>query len=553
MPDLDHLRIDGTTYDLKDSTAREKDAVQDNELNSLKSAIDDLNDAVFDITSEESLVDIPLAFNTYGWYTDQRYYDTQDGQKAEVSVSAGEKYDCIGFSTWSFAPYVVVDSSNNILYAAQTSGSSTKTKAEGTVTIPADGVKLVFSAAIGDTIWQNGCSCKKHVTVVTKTDNIAAVDAKADANAAAIAEIQSDMTITVNNQENLAIEWTDGKAYLSNGNEIVDSGYSYVLLNVVPGDRYEFTYYSQWTVTYVIFDSSMEKLSAGSTSSSATWTMYEADVTMPAGAAKLALTITSYRPSTQVTNTYVHHYFSETYTLDEYVLGELQKQNILYGKKWFATGDSFTHGSLTDPDENPIFQDGPYMGKRKTYPYFIGLRNSMTVINDGLSGSTMAAIKSGDSYSTIPFSDASRYQNIPADADYVTMWFGINDANHCALGTIDDATNATYYGAWNVVLDWILTNRPNAKVGIIITNLSTATFREATREICHKWGIPYLDMMGDYQTPPIIGGRETNLDMSDTAASLRTNHFRISSSNDHPTVNAHRYESTFIEAFLRRL
>lgn len=39
MPDLDHLRIDGTTYDLKDSTAREKDAVQDNELNSLKSAL----------------------------------------------------------------------------------------------------------------------------------------------------------------------------------------------------------------------------------------------------------------------------------------------------------------------------------------------------------------------------------------------------------------------------------------------------------------------------------------------------------------------------------
>lgn len=42
MPDLDHLRIDGTTYDLKDSTAREKDAVQDNELDSLKSAIDEI-------------------------------------------------------------------------------------------------------------------------------------------------------------------------------------------------------------------------------------------------------------------------------------------------------------------------------------------------------------------------------------------------------------------------------------------------------------------------------------------------------------------------------
>lgn len=40
MPDLDQIRIDGTTYDLKDSTAREKNAVQDNELYSLKSAFD---------------------------------------------------------------------------------------------------------------------------------------------------------------------------------------------------------------------------------------------------------------------------------------------------------------------------------------------------------------------------------------------------------------------------------------------------------------------------------------------------------------------------------
>ena len=519
----------------------------------LKSAIDDLNDAVFDITSEESLEDITLSFNSYGWYTDQRYYDTQDGQKAEVNVSAGEKYDCVGFSTWSFAPYVVVDGSDNILYAAQTSGSSTKTKAEGTVTIPSGGVKLVFSAATGDTIWQNGCSCKKHVTIVTKEDKVADVTAIAEANAAEISTIKSSVVITQNCQENLELNWIDGKGYLSNGNPIVDSGYSYVMLDVTAGDRYEFVYYSQWTVTYVIFGDNSTLISAGSTSGSATWTQYSADITMPDGAKNLALTITSYRPSVQVTNSYVHHYYSQEVTLKDYVESELAKSNILYGKKWFATGDSFTHGSLVDPDEDPFFEDGTYMGQRKTYPYFIGLRNNMTVINDGLSGSTMAEVKSGDSYQTTPFCDTSRYQSIPADADYVTLWFGINDANHCNLGTITDTTGATYYGAWNVVLDWILTNRPNAKVGIIITNLSTATFREATREICHKWGIPYLDMMGDYQTPPIIGGRETDLDMSSAAADLRTNHWRIASNNDHPTVAAHRYESTFIEAFLRRL
>ena len=185
--------------------------------------------------------------------------------------------------------------------------------------------------------------------------------------------------------------------------------------------------------------------------------------------------------------------------------------------------------------------------------YFIGLRNNMTIINDGLSGSTMAEIKSGDSYETTPFCDVSRYQSIPEDTDYITLWFGINDANHCLLGTIDDSTGATFYGAWNVVLDWIIQNRPNAKIGIIITNLSTDTFREATREIAKKWGIPFLDMMGDYQVPVLIGGREDDLGLDSDVASARTAHWRIASDNMHPTVAAHRYESTFIEAFLRRL
>lgn len=537
--DISKIILGNDEYDLQDSVAR--------------SATNSLDEAVFDTDTEEELVPITLSFNSYGWWSSSRYYDTQDGKKAEVSVSAGEKYDIKAMSIWSYAPYVVLDASNNILASGAESGSGTYTTTEATITIPSGGVKLVFSAQATNTTWQNYDECKKHVTTIIKTSKIETLEDKTDENTGNIADLQDAISVSVSNQENLALNWIDGKGYLSNGNEIVDNGYSYVLLDVAPGDRYEFTYYSQWTVTYVIFDSNMSKISAGSTSDSATWTKYEADVTMPAGASKLALTITSYRPSEQVTNTYVHHYFSETYTLEEYVLGELQKQNILYGKKWFATGDSFTHGSITDPDENPIFQDGPYMGKRKTYPYFIGLRNNMTVINDGLSGSTIAQIKPGDSYETTPFSDTSRYQSIPEDVDYITLWFGINDANHCLLGTIDDETSATFYGAWNVVLDWILTNRPNAKVGIIITNLSTEAFREATREICHKWGIPYLDMMGDYQVPPTIGGRETDLGMCEEAVALRMNHFRISSNNDHPTVNCHRYWSTFIEAFLRGL
>ena len=503
------------------------------ELAQVKTDITEIDNVVYkDVPDHDELINIPLSFNSYGWWTDQRYYDTQDGKKAEVAVNEGEKYDVTGFSTWSFAPYVVIDDNDTILLAGTQSGSGTKVKREATITIPSGGVKLVFSASAADTAWQNACSCKKHNIIYRK---------------------ESAFVVEVDNQENVTLSWTDGKAYMSNGNALVDNGYSYDMVDVVPGDTYSFMYWSQWTVTYVLFDENDEMISHGEVSDSATWKSYETTIQIPSNGAKLALSITSYRPSDQVTKSYLYHAYKDKVDLQEYMLNVLTQSNVLYGKKWFATGDSFTHGSLVDPDENPIFQSGKYLGKRKTYPYFIGQRNNMTIINDGLSGSTMAEIKSGDSYETTPFCDASRYQSIPEDTDYITLWFGINDANHCNLGTISDSTGATFYGAWNMVLDWIITNRPSAKIGIIITSLSTNTFREATREIAKKWGIPYLDMMGDYQVPVLIGGRETALGLDSDVADARTAHWRIASDNNHPTVAAHRYESTFIEAFLRRL
>lgn len=234
--------------------------------------------------------------------------------------------------------------------------------------------------------------------------------------------------------------------------------------------------------------------------------------------------------------------------------------NILWGKKWFATGDSFTSGGSVEDDK--YFTDEPFMGKIKTYPLFIGRRNNMEVINDSISGSIMALDKSyladpeNVSVKTRnPFS-YTRYLAIPEDVDYITLWFGINDAGHTNLGTIDDTTNETFYGAWNVVMEWILTNRPWAHVGIIITNGSSASYREAEREIARKWGVPYLDMMGDDQVPVMTLGRENELGLCRKAYDLRRTTFGVGhspSGDSHPCWQAHEYESTFIEAFLRRL
>lgn len=236
------------------------------------------------------------------------------------------------------------------------------------------------------------------------------------------------------------------------------------------------------------------------------------------------------------------------------------QSNVLWGKKWFATGDSFTSGGSVEDDK--YFTDEPYQGKIKTYPLFIGRRNNMEVINDAISGSIMALDKSyiedPDNVSIkyrSPFS-LERYLTIPEDVDYITLWFGINDAGHTNLGTIDDTTNETFYGAWNVVLEWILTNRPWAHVGMIITNGASATYRNAERELARKWGIPYLDMMGSDQTPVMTLGRENELGLCKKAYDLRRTTFAVGHSptgDSHPCWQAHEYEATFIEAFLRRL
>lgn len=246
---------------------------------------------------------------------------------------------------------------------------------------------------------------------------------------------------------------------------------------------------------------------------------------------------------------------------------ELRKQltlaaqsNVLWGKKWFATGDSFTSGGSAEDDK--YFTDEPYMGKIKTYPLFIGRRNNMQVINDASSGSIMALdktyIEDPENVSIRtrnPFS-LERYLTIPEDVDYITLWFGINDAGHTNLGTIDDTTNETFYGAWNVVLEWILTNRPWAHVGMIITNGSSVSYRNAERELARKWGIPYLDMMGSDQTPVMTLGRENELGLCKKAYDLRRTTFAVGhapTGDSHPCWQAHEYEATFIEAFLRRL
>lgn len=528
------------------------------QLSKVNTAAQEMQAEVFE-SSVEATEEIPLNFSNVGWYMENgTFRNTDDGRYAEVPVVSGERYRLKGSANWYMTPFIILDSTGGKLYSAPSSGSASYLVVEEDVTIPAGGVKICFTVETTNVHQQAGFQCIKYVTGkggsrITKLEN----------SLAELNDFVKDDSLYVKSVNPVLMQIGDFSNfgfYTSNLKLNATEGYKHSKTPVTPGLTYSVKYYSQYTTTMVVTDADGKAILAGKVSDSSSYVWFEDEIVIPESGAFICLSSgdTTWDDNRNAECQIIE--YAETFVpVGQFALDEMRKANILYGKKWVACGDSFTHGSLVDPDESPFFEEGIYLGKRKTYPYFIGLRNGMTIVNEAISGSTMALDKDYvDGVAGVaitennPFS-YERYQAIDADADYITLWFGINDGNHCRLGTIDDTTNETFYGAWNVVLEWLIENRPNAKIGIIVTNLSYEGFRQAIRDVAHKWGIPYLDMNGDYQTPPIVDGRESNMGMCERAKELRANHFRISADNSHPTVNAHRYESTFIEAFLRRL
>lgn len=235
------------------------------------------------------------------------------------------------------------------------------------------------------------------------------------------------------------------------------------------------------------------------------------------------------------------------------VLPTYNKNDVLFAKKWVSCGDSFTQGDFTGLSSSQYkFQDMPYIGYNKVYPYFIGRRTGMIIENEAISGSTMAYVGGNRNEFSTP---NGRYTQIPADADYITLWFGINDSHqNVPIGTIDDAVNTTFYGAWNIVMAYLIEHHPNAKIGIVISNgCDTTGYPIATRAIAKKWGVSYLDLNGDYKVPLMLRTNEKTEIAPAILQAIIEKQAVAYPTNQHPNPEAHEYQSMFIENWLRSL
>lgn len=252
-------------------------------------------------------------------------------------------------------------------------------------------------------------------------------------------------------------------------------------------------------------------------------------------------------------DSYCARFSSFDYPNNNAILEVLLKSNSIYSysnnlsfKNWIACGDSFTHGDFTGYSEEKLleatFNYGPYSGQLKVYPFYIGNRvRNFSVKNEAKNGLTLRDFVKTENYKLI----FSGYNKI----DYITLYFGINDSHqNVTIGTIDDTLeDNTFYGYWNTLLTYLITNFTNTRIGIIVSNgLDSSEYSKAERAVAKKYGIPYLDFAADEKLPYLLRQNERS-DVSQVIKNIKEDYFAVSSTNRHPNEKAHNIESDFIE------
>lgn len=236
--------------------------------------------------------------------------------------------------------------------------------------------------------------------------------------------------------------------------------------------------------------------------------------------------------------------------------GEIYKDHdydsVLTGKKWAVCGDSYSEGDYSDESSVTSYtiRKGKYFGELCVYPYLIGNRTGVDIEMLARRGMTLASVpaKQGNCFAE------GAYQNIPDGADYITLWFGINDKlQSVGIGNESSTDITTFCGAWNTVLSYIREKHPFAHVGIVVSNNAgdaQAPYSAATRTMAKKYGYPVLDMQADTQIPLMLNDMERD----GLSGSVRTDVYRVQAlENGHPNAQAHEFESYFIENWLHSL
>ena len=213
----------------------------------------------------------------------------------------------------------------------------------------------------------------------------------------------------------------------------------------------------------------------------------------------------------------------------------------LYGKKVAFVGDSITAGVNTNYDDAN--------GIKNTFGYLISKRNSMQYQNYGMGGTTLTYFDN----KRYCFSEPDgRYTKIPVEnIDILVILFGYNDnaQQGFSIGTIDDETNSTYYGAYNIIMNDFMSRNPKLKIGLITPYGTTKAMRDAIKEIGAKYGFPVLDLYS--AEVPMFYERDSMTSLLSNISANKKKAFLAD--GVHPNYDGHTFLASIIESFIARL
>ena len=231
--------------------------------------------------------------------------------------------------------------------------------------------------------------------------------------------------------------------------------------------------------------------------------------------------------------------------------------NILAGKILVTIGDSITYGADMQMESNGLIENpGPNEGKYKSYGWQIAQRNNMVFYQKGISGSTMQGAVNpngtdkGDISKKNGFSkENGRYTQLPDDIDFMTIMFGWNDAAYGTLGTINDTTNETYCGGFNVVLPYLIHKYPYTTIVLIVPFGTTVQHRQAVRDMAQKWGVGCFDMCAN-DLPFYYSEESDDVAVNNEIKKLRIELNQVNGA--HPGYQGHYAIGTRLEDYLRK-
>ena len=195
-------------------------------------------------------------------------------------------------------------------------------------------------------------------------------------------------------------------------------------------------------------------------------------------------------------------------------------RNLWYGKKLTVDGDSITHDSGRYNYWQYIVKNNLTMDLLQSESFQCGDGTTEHVGDRGVAGSRIAY---GEEQNDIKYCIGSRYQYLSDDADLVIIAGGTNDWAHdgVVLGTMEDRTNVTFYGALHLLCNGLIAKYPSKQVVFMtpikrgklgFTNKKGNTLEEfanAIIEVCGYYGIPVIDLFHQLCMNPSIQQQNT--------------------------------------------